>query len=80
MAVTREALKQEIDHLDTVQLNQLAEYISFLKFRNRFQKSTADWTQAADLYQAFADEDRQLAEAGMSDYRQQLDREDRDEL
>lgn len=80
MAITREDLKQEIDLLDAAQLTQLAEYISYLKFRSRFHKSTADLIQAADLYQAFADEDRQLAEAGMSDYVQQLEREERDEF
>lgn len=42
MQVTKESLKQEIDHLDNIQLSQLAEYIAFLKFRSRFQQPRPD--------------------------------------
>ena len=45
MQVTRETIKQEIDHLDNAQLSQLAEYIAFLKFRSRFQQLAPDLTQ-----------------------------------
>jgi hypothetical protein len=76
MQVTRETIKQEIDHLDNAQLSQLAEYIAFLKFRSRFQQPTPDLAQFANLYQEFADEDYQLAEAGLSDYANQLEQED----
>ena len=40
MQVTRDSIKQEIDHLDNAQLAQLADYIAFLKFRSRFQQHT----------------------------------------
>jgi len=76
MQVTRETIKQEIDHLDNAQLSQLAEYIAFLKFRSRFQQLAPDLTQFAHLYEEFAEEDRQLAEAGLSDYANQLEHED----
>ncbi|MEM1369791.1 MAG: hypothetical protein AAGG02_17645 [Cyanobacteria bacterium P01_H01_bin.15] len=76
MQVTKETLKQEIDHLDNVQLSQLAEYIAFLKFRSRFQQPTPDLAQFASLYQEFADEDHQLAEAGLADYASQLAQDD----
>jgi hypothetical protein len=75
MQVTRETIKQEIDHLDNAQLSQLAEYIAFLKFRSRFQQATPDLAQFANLYQEFAEEDHQLAEAGLSDYANQLEHE-----
>ncbi|MFH7243004.1 MAG: hypothetical protein ACHWZW_09165 [Spirulina sp.] len=76
MQVTKETIKQEIDHLDNAQLTQLAEYIAFLKFRSQYQKPALDLTQFADLYQQFADEDHQLAEAGLADYAYQLEQED----
>lgn len=76
MQVTKETIKQAIEHLDNDQLTQLAEYIAFLKFRSQYQKPSLDLTQFADLYQQFADEDHQLAEAGLADYAHQLEQED----
>jgi hypothetical protein len=76
MQVTRETIKQEIDHLDRAQLSQLAEYIAFLKFRSRFQPPPSDLAQFANLYQEFAEDDHQLAEAGLADYVSQLQQED----
>lgn len=74
----KDHLIKEIDTLDEKQLNELEEYVSFLKFRSRF-KPSIDFNkkQIAQLYKEFGEEDRLLAEEGMSDYRNMLSREDR---
>ena len=76
MQVTRDSIKQEIDHLDNAQLAQLADYIAFLKFRSRFQQHTPNMAQCASLYQEFAEEDQLLAEEGITDYANLLEQED----
>jgi len=76
MIPTKEALKQEIEQLDPAQLAQLAEYISFLKFRSQFQQKLTGLEQFANLYQEFAEADRDLAEAGIAEYAHNLDQED----
>ena len=54
------------------QIQQIAEFIELIKFRSRFQKNITDVNQFANLYQEFVQEDRELAEAGMTDYVSQL--------
>jgi hypothetical protein len=77
MPVSTEALKQDLDGLTHNQLQQVADFIAFLKFRNQHQHRIAlDPTQLAVLFKEFADEDRALAEAGMSDYAVVLHQED----
>jgi len=39
-----------------------------IKFQTRFSQPTTDISQFANLYQEFAEEDRQLAETGISEY------------
>jgi hypothetical protein len=74
--ITKETLKQEIDHLNDQQLKQIADFIAFLKFQSKISQITPDFSQFANLYQEFADEDRELAEMGMSEYTQSLEHED----
>lgn len=69
-----EAIKQEIDHLTTDQLQQVADFIAFLKFRSK-RRLQLDPTQLAALSEE-VDEDFALAEAGMSDYAAMLQQED----
>lgn len=68
-----EAIKQEIDQLTVDQLQQVADFIAFLKFRSK--RRQIDPTQLAALSDD-ADEDRALAEAGMNDYAAMLQQED----
>jgi hypothetical protein len=75
--ITKEILKQDIDHLDDEQLKQIADFIAFLKFQSKLSKSTPDLSQFANLYQEFADEDRELAEIGISEYTKSLENEDK---
>lgn len=77
MPVTREALKQDLDQLTNEQLQQVAEFIAFLKFRDKRRRVVIDPAQLASLTTEFAEEDRILAEAGISDYAAMLAQEDR---
>jgi hypothetical protein len=77
MPVSTEALKQDLDRLSHNQLQQVADFIAFLKFRDRHHpRIVIDPTHLADLFTEFADEDRALAEAGMNDYAVMLHQED----
>jgi hypothetical protein len=77
MPVSTEALKQDLDRLSHNQLQQVADFIAFLKFRDRHHPQIViDPTHLADLFTEFADEDRALAEAGMNDYAVMLHQED----
>jgi hypothetical protein len=74
--ITKETLKKDIDHLNDQQLQQLADFIAFLKFQSKLSQPKPDLNQFAHLYQEFADEDRELAEMDMNRYTQSLENED----
>jgi hypothetical protein len=77
MPVSTEALKQDLDGLTHKQLQQVADFIAFLKFRNhRHHRVIPDPTQLAALFSEFAEEDFALAEEGMGDYAVMLQQED----
>ena len=68
---------QTLDELSEADLTQVAEFLAFLKFRNRFHAASApNEAQGAEMYAEFAEEDRLLAEEGMSDYTAGLHQED----
>jgi hypothetical protein len=70
MQATAEHLKQDLDHLSSPQLQQVADFIAFLKFRDRTRQAVEP-NQFAALAE-FADDDRAMAEAGMNDYARSL--------
>ena len=75
--LTIEQVVQEINELDETEIEQIADYIAFLKFRNRHKiLSVVEESKLASLYAEFADEDRELAEIGMSDFFEELKKED----
>ncbi len=76
LEITKEAIKKDIDRFNNQQLNQVAEFIAFIKFQTRFSQQTTDISQFANLYQEFAEEDRQLAETGIAEYASLLNSED----
>jgi hypothetical protein len=77
MPVSTEALKQDLDRLTHKQLQQVADFIDFLKFRNqRHHRVIPEPTQMAALFAEFTEEDRALAEEGMGDYAMLLQQED----
>ncbi|WP_225889380.1 hypothetical protein [Halomicronema hongdechloris] len=77
MPVTSEALKRDLDQLITsAQLAEVADFIAFLRFRDRRRHITLDPAQLSALATEFAEEDHSLAEAGMDDYSAMLAQED----
>jgi hypothetical protein len=77
MPVSTEVLKQDLEHLTHDQLQQVADFIAFLKFRDyRQRRVTLDTAQLSAMLTEFADEDRDLAEAGMNEYAEMLQQED----
>ena len=77
VTVMRELIQQELEKFDREQLQQVFEFIAFLKFRARLVTIPAiDETNLAALYSEFAEEDRQLAELGISEYAELLKHED----
>lgn len=66
-----------LSDLTETQLRQVAEYLEFLKFReHRKDDSRLDDAELEALYAEFADEDRKLAESGLTEYTATLERED----
>jgi hypothetical protein len=74
MQLTREDLKQDLDNLNPQQLQQVADFIAFLQFRDRpgrvktTRRGVAIEERQFAAIADFADDDRELAEAGMDDY------------
>jgi hypothetical protein len=76
MPISSEALKQDLDQLTNEQLQQVADFIAFLKFQDKRRRVVLDPSRLASLATEFAEEDRALAEVGMSDYAAMLTQED----
>lgn len=69
----KEFVVHEVATLGETELQSVAEYVSFLKFRSR---TSLDEARLASLYREFEQEDRELAEAGINDYALALSQED----
>ena len=68
---------REIETLDEGQLKKVADFIDFIKFRARYSTlPTVDEDRLGALYAEFAEEDRELAEEGIAEYRTMLKKED----
>ena len=77
MISTKEKVVTGLAELNDMQLQTVAEFLEFLKFRERRHFETQfDDVELEALYAEFADEDRELAEVGLSDYAANLERED----
>ncbi len=77
MSVSSETVKRDIDLLTSDQLQQIADFIAFLRFRDKRQHIVLDPEQLALLATEFADEDRAIAEEGINDYAKMLLQEDK---
>jgi len=77
MTAMKDFIQQELENIALEQLKQVFEFITFLKFRARLATIPAiDETNLAALYGKFAEEDRQLAELGISEYAELLKHKD----
>lgn len=76
--INKEFIKQELDKFNDEQLKQVADFIAFIKFQTKFTRQKTDVSQFAELYQEFAQEDRELAEARISEYAELLISEDKE--
>ena len=76
-ASVREEVTQALDALNEAELQEVVEYVSFLRFRHLVvPPPVADDSKLASLYAESAEEDRLLAEAGMEEYLDRLHAED----
>jgi hypothetical protein len=76
MLTSSETVKQDLDRLTSEQLQQVADFIAFLKYRSkRDRRLILDPSQLTALTE-FAQEDRALAESGINDYAAMLRHED----
>jgi len=74
----KEQLTQSLDQLSETELQQVSEFVAFLRFRARIARPPAiDTARLEILYAQGAEEDQQLAEEGIADYRDLLQTEDR---
>jgi outer membrane protein assembly factor BamD (BamD/ComL family) len=77
MISTKEKVVTDLAELNDAQLQTVAEFLEFLRFRERHKfESQFDDVQLEALYAEFADEDRELAEIGLAEYAANLERED----
>ena len=73
----KEKVVQEITCLDENALEQIAQYVAFLKFKARMNTGPhVDEVQIKALYAESFSEDRMLAEEGMEEYGRGLTKED----
>ena len=73
----KEYVTQALESLSERELQQIAEYLDFLKFRARTSIIPhLDTTQIGLLYAGFAEEDHAMAEEGMPEYHVGLVKED----
>ncbi len=77
MISTKEKVVTSLAELNDTQLQTVAEFLEFLKFRER-RKVEPQFDDAAleALYGEFEGEDRELAEVGLAEYATNLARED----
>ena len=73
----KERIVQELNGLSQAELEEIAQYLAFIKYQSKVRPTPApDEAQMAALYAEFAEEDRELAEAGISSYAGALMKED----
>lgn len=77
MMITKEQIVQTVHSLSQTELEELAQYLAFIKYQSRIRTiPSLDENQLAALYAESAEEDRELAEEGISDYVVALAQED----
>jgi hypothetical protein len=73
----KEQVTRALDDLSESEIQQVSEFIAFLKFRAQFARATvANPAELVRLYAEGAEEGRRLAEDGITEYRGLLQAED----
>ena len=74
----RQEMLSALEALDESDLEEVAQFVRFLKFRRRLQAFATKLNddQLAALYAEAAEEDHALAEAGLANYQASLLKED----
>lgn len=73
----KEYVTETLETLNENELQQVADYLAFLKFRTRLSAlPSLNTTRIGTLYAQFAEEDLMLAEAGLAEYNASLIAED----
>ena len=74
---SKEQIIEEINGLGEAELDQIAQYVAFIKYRSLVMDvSEVRAAELAALYAEFPEEDKELAEEGMSGYADALANED----
>jgi hypothetical protein len=77
MMVTKERINQDIATLSEFQLRQVAEFLDYLKFKEKSKRQRQfDQSKIAELYKEFGEEDREFAENDLTDFAENLKFED----
>lgn len=76
MLASKEVIRQQLDQLSEDQLQQIIDFIAFMRFRQKREALVSNADRLAVAYQEFAQEDRELAEAGIGEYAEMLSQED----
>jgi hypothetical protein len=77
MVSVKECVIRSIGQLSDAELQMVADYLAFLKFRAHAHVVTGlNETQLAELYAEAAEDDRVLAAEGLADYAVGLHKED----
>lgn len=75
--VAKEQIVRELEALSEADRRQVADFIAFLRYRTRRRATPPiDEANLTELYAEFGDEDRQLAEQGLTEYAARLQAED----
>jgi hypothetical protein len=73
----KEQIVQELNGLNQTELEEIAQYLAFIKYQSKVKPTPpSDEDQIGALYAEFAEEDRKLAEEGISEYTSALAKED----
>jgi hypothetical protein len=74
---TIEHIVHELDALSEAELEQVSQYLAFLKYQSRKRSSSRiNEDTLADLYARTREEDLELAESGLSEYNELLRKDD----
>lgn len=78
MLTVQEQIVEEIATLSEVELIAVVEYIEFLKSRPVAYQPNMTYEEMKTLYAEFGEEDRAMAEEGMSEYLKGIELEEKE--